>query len=631
MKTSSSVLTLVVGPVLLCLAVAVPAPVSAMDRLCDTRLEDCRAPLLTYINAEPAGGGIDVAFWFMTDDRYRDALKKAYDRGVRVRVLMDPRANDSKAGNSTELDRFKSGGIPMRMKAALSWSDILHWKMMYFERQGIVEWSAANYTPDSFVPAVPMQNYIDEVVYFTDDTRLVQTFRMQFENYWTNTSGNFVDYANMDVPQPFDVRARFYPIVTQDPALNFPPQQQYIPKAATHSKNEYGLSGAKIDVIMYRISANALPDVMIDAFTNQHIPVRLITEQENYRWIDKNGKGVYIWHSYNVDRMWAAGIPVKDHVGGKQGITHQKSVILYGQKEVIYGSSNWSTASSNQQVEHNIFSLPCKAGQTTWCDTNNWFFTWFVNQFEQKWNATSEFKPFKPLPGGTPVNAAPANTASGVATTVTLKWDGGNFNHKYDVYIGTDPNNLPKVATDLSCLTSSPCSPGFTGSPDYASSGGPIYETWQVPPEVGLQPGRTYYWKVVGKTMASGQRAKDEGILNLDKAGPVWSFTTAGASTGSTPYGGNAWAIPGTIQAENFDDGGAGVAYADTTPGNQGNVYRTTDVDIAAFAGGGGYYVGWTRANKYRVLGERADGRHVPSRRPGRQQGDGGPLPRDRR
>ena len=66
----------------------------------------------------------------------------------------------------------------------------------------------------------------------------------------------------------------------------------------------------------------------------------------------------------------------------------------------------------------------------------------------------------------------------------------------------------------------------------------------------------------------------------------------------ATPYGGTPWPIAGTIQAENFDDGPANVAYFDNTTGNNGNVYRTTDVDIAAL-NGGGYYVGWTRANEW--------------------------------
>src|SRR4029453_15059208 len=60
----------------------------------------------------------------------------------------------------------------------------------------------------------------------------------------------------------------------------------------------------------------------------------------------------------------------------------------------------------------------------------------------------------------------------------------------------------------------------------------------------------------------------------------------------STPFGGTAAAIPGTVEAENFNDGGAGVGYLDNTPGNQGGTYRSTDVDIQTTSDiGGGYKV----------------------------------------
>src|SRR4029453_5700294 len=60
----------------------------------------------------------------------------------------------------------------------------------------------------------------------------------------------------------------------------------------------------------------------------------------------------------------------------------------------------------------------------------------------------------------------------------------------------------------------------------------------------------------------------------------------------STPFGGTAAAIPGTVEAENFNDGGAGIGYLDNTPGNQGGAYRSTDVDIQTTSDiGGGYKV----------------------------------------
>jgi hypothetical protein len=47
------------------------------------------------------------------------------------------------------------------------------------------------------------------------------------------------------------------------------------------------------------------------------------------------------------------------------------------------------------------------------------------------------------------------------------------------------------------------------------------------------------------------------------------------------PYGGTTWAIPGQVQAEDFDVGGEGVAYHDTTDGSEYDItYRDGNVDI---------------------------------------------------
>jgi hypothetical protein len=65
-----------------------------------------------------------------------------------------------------------------------------------------------------------------------------------------------------------------------------------------------------------------------------------------------------------------------------------------------------------------------------------------------------------------------------------------------------------------------------------------------------------------------------------------------------TPYGGVAWAIPGTIQAENFDVGGEGVAYHDVDVSNIGGAYRTGGVDL--FGGhDGGTIIGATKAGEW--------------------------------
>jgi len=70
-------------------------------------------------------------------------------------------------------------------------------------------------------------------------------------------------------------------------------------------------------------------------------------------------------------------------------------------------------------------------------------------------------------------------------------------------------------------------------------------------------------------------------------------------SAASTPYGGVPWPISGTIEAENFDEGGDGVAYQDSDPDNNGGQYRSTGVDIEVTGDDtGGYNVGWMTAGE---------------------------------
>src|SRR5262245_39125701 len=69
-------------------------------------------------------------------------------------------------------------------------------------------------------------------------------------------------------------------------------------------------------------------------------------------------------------------------------------------------------------------------------------------------------------------------------------------------------------------------------------------------------------------------------------------FSTLSSAQALTPYRGSAGTVPGTIQAADFDNGGEGIAYHDTTAGNAGGMYRSTRVDIGS-SSEGGYTLGW--------------------------------------
>jgi PKD repeat protein len=439
----------------------------AQERLCDTSFENCRSPIWQLIDNETQG--IDIAFWFMDDTSYVPKIIAKWQAGVPVRVLVDPRASATHPINQQVLDQLAAAGIPMRKNVAAG--GVLHWKMMMFVSQNTVVFSAANFGPQNYVPTTPFENYIDEVIYFANRTSLVNSFKTKFDDKWLDTS-RFANYANIS-----GTLTRKYPIFTKDPELNYPPEESF----ANRSTARYNAETQKIDTIIFRNTDDRHTDAFIAAM-NRGVPLRILNEPDTYRTT------TYFRHSYNIDRMYMAGAQIKDRA--HLGLTHEKLVLLYGQAMAIFGSSNMSVPSSDSQDEHNLFTTRAELFQP------------LVDQFERKWNSTTEYKPFVPLPPDAPVSPSPVNQSFTTSNNVTLRWEGGFYAWKYDVYFGTDPNP-PLLTQDVNT--------GFPGP------GTP--ETFTLPP---LIPGTTYYWRIVGKTMA-----------NKVASGPVWSFTVPGS--GPTP------------------------------------------------------------------------------------------------
>ena len=440
---------------------------TAQERLCDPSFEDCRAPLIQLIRDENVG--IDVAFWFMEDSRYANEIIARWRAKVPVRVLVDTEANAGSPVNADILKTLKDAGIPMREKTS---GGILHWKLMLFAGQGIVEFSGANYSPNAFRPNQPYTDYVDEAIYFTDDSDVVGSFKTKYDDIWTSQTG-YSNYANVTT------LARSYETFAIHPDLNFPPGQDF----ANRSVKRYDAEAAQIDAIMYRITDRRHTDALIRA-RERGVPVRLITEPFQYR------DPTRLWHSWNVDRLYMAGVQIRHRKHA--GLNHEKLTMLYSQGMSIFGSSNWTGPSANSQLEHNYFT------------TKPWFFQWSRDHFDRKWTnglGYEETEPFLPQAPDAPVNVAPADAAAGQPLTVTLKWYAGPWAHKYDVYLGTDPANLTRMVTDVEL-----------GPSEHAKD----YVTWTA---TGLAESTTYYWKVVARTMA-----------NLERTGRTWSFRTQGSS-----------------------------------------------------------------------------------------------------
>jgi hypothetical protein len=383
---------------------------------------------------------------------------------------MDPRCVDAHEACGPQNDQLSAAGIPMRKRIA---SGILHWKAVIFAGQGQIEFSGANYAPFEMTPEQPFVNYTDEIVFFTNAPSVVHSFMTKFDDLWTSTT-EFANYAN--VTGALTRRYSKFPI---DPELNFPPDESYRVRAI----DAYAAEKARIDVQMFRITDESHTNAMVNAVA-RGVPVRLITDETEYRNPDR------LWDSYNVDRMYVAGVAVR--FDGHAGIDHAKGVILYGTGVSIFGSSNWTSPSSDSQREHNYFT------------TRPYILNWLAQQFERKWNnltGYTETKSFAPLPPDVPAYAQPANGGTGVPTTGSaLTWDAGPWAHNYDIYFGTSPNP-PLVDINR-----------HLGPSQWVGD----YRSYPLP---ALQPGTRYYWKIVSKTMAS-----------VPTEGQVWSFMTAGTA-----------------------------------------------------------------------------------------------------
>ncbi len=386
---------------------------TAQERLCDPSFENCYGGLTELLNNETSQ--IDMAFYMIELPGLADLIISRFKAGVPVRLIVEPRANLKFPGNQPLLDKFIAAGIPMRFKAN---GGIVHVKYMLLGGQNKVVFTGSNFGDADVAPYEPFANYVDGAWYFSNDPAVVNSFKTRYDDVWTNTT-LYANYANIS-----GALTRKYPTFPIDPAMNFLPNsdaQDY----GRRTIAQLDLETQKIDLTMYRLTDVGICDALLRALA-RGVPVRLLAEPHEYRF-DASRLGAEFTGPYNIDRLHAAGVQIR--MRKHRGLNHQKSVSLYSRGLTIFGSSNWSLQSFNDQEEHNYF-------------TNKvWFFDWFVNQFNRKWNSATEYEAFVPLPPSVPTNLAPGNnTVQG--TSVMLTWEGGGWAHRYDVYVGTSDTNL---------------------------------------------------------------------------------------------------------------------------------------------------------------------------------------------
>ena len=196
---------------------------------------------------------------------------------------------------------------------------------------------------------------------------------------------------------------------------------------------------------------------------------------------------------------------------------------------------------------------------------------------------------------------ADTQATSGAGGTYDQGWTTGGQWFKYTVNVATAGTYSvafrlasPYGITDALHIANA-AGTNLSGAVAVPNTGG--YETWTtVAASVTLPAGQ--------QTLTIAQDSNGFNFHNL--AFTLTSSGGGGGPTGDQPFGGSPAAVPGTVQAANYDTGGQGVAYNVTGANGSANSYRADGVDLEATSdtqgasgAGGTYNLGWTAAGQW--------------------------------
>ncbi len=107
-------------------------------------------------------------------------------------------------------------------------------------------------------------------------------------------------------------------------------------------------------------------------------------------------------------------------------------------------------------------------------------------------------------------------------------------------------------------------------------------------------------WQTWTTITASVALPAGQQVIELFEDTGGYNVNSMTFASGEAPFGGTPAPIPGTVQAENYDTGGQGVAYSVSSINGSGNGYRSDGVDLESTTdSGGGLDVGWTSGGQW--------------------------------
>jgi len=483
------------------------AAASAQDTIYFSATDNVTNVLVQRINAETVR--LDISSWYLSEHAISIAIANRFAAGVKVRIIGD-RGAIFEADPHTKAEYYwlANKGIPIRLRFNPTWfPEINHWKMALFVGQNLVEFGSGNFAPTELAP-VSSTNYSDETELFTSDPAIVNAFKTKFDVMWNDTT---VEPQSIVGGPPYlkdwnDACAHEPTGHCADFATQYPnPAPMIIDTTRLEGDNpspadliwgqgrdfnnrlvqEINKENSRIDLVVYRLEVDNITDALLAKF-RAGVPVRILVDPGQYTNI--------LWPEYwlthaNIDKLWAAGVPIRQTMHA--GVTHMKTLVT--STYVTNASSNFGP---NWQRDHDYFISKA---------TKPAIYQAVADRVNAMWNDTAGFGPLILTKPRAATLASPAAGATGVATNTSLVWNIAPWAVSYDVYIGTTSSNMTLAGNVAAKMVTNPPS------------------TYSFTP-TSLQPGTTYFWKVVSRTNAT---PLDPTMIATSA---TQSFTTAGTA-----------------------------------------------------------------------------------------------------
>ena len=272
---------------------------------------------------------LDVALYNLQIPAAADALLKARDRGVKVRVILDYDHVYPKAGH--EMQELIDAGMDVRMMKGRGGSGSMHCKYALFDGT-LLETGSANWS-------LSAENASYENMMFLSDRHILAGYQADFEWMWAQAkpAGNPGSYSSSPGAPPSD----------PSPSVDFNgttlPNYVFSPRGGTEAAMVRAIDAARseADVAMFSFTSKPAMEALSRA-SARGVKVKMLLYVKSAFPFRAEAK------KNNIEVRLKEG-----RVGN--GLMHNKYSVLDGSL-LINGSFNWSATAENLNTENTIFT-----------------------------------------------------------------------------------------------------------------------------------------------------------------------------------------------------------------------------------------------------------------------------------